>query len=56
MIGVSRGLPLKCIAGGHIEGTVLVAPAASAAAPDIRRHDSFAVYRQDRRSRPRLDP
>jgi NitT/TauT family transport system substrate-binding protein len=28
MIGISRGLPLKCIAGGHVEGTVLVGPAA----------------------------
>lgn len=25
MIGISRGLDIKCIAGGHIEGTVLVA-------------------------------
>ena len=27
MIGISRGAPLKCIAGGHVEGTVLVGPA-----------------------------
>lgn len=32
MIGICRGLPLKCIAGGHIEGTVLIAPAGSTAA------------------------
>lgn len=25
IIGVDRGLPLKCIAGGHIEGTVIIA-------------------------------
>jgi NitT/TauT family transport system substrate-binding protein len=25
IIGISRGLPLTCIAGGHIEGTVMVA-------------------------------
>lgn len=25
MIGISRGVPIKCIAGGHEEGTVLVA-------------------------------
>ncbi len=25
MIGISKGLELKCVAGGHIEGTVLVA-------------------------------
>ncbi|OPY27025.1 MAG: NMT1/THI5 like protein [Methanocella sp. PtaU1.Bin125] len=24
MIGIDRGLPVKCIAGGHVEGTVLV--------------------------------
>ncbi len=27
MIGISRGLPLKCIAGGHVEGTVMIAAA-----------------------------
>jgi NitT/TauT family transport system substrate-binding protein len=26
MIGIARGMPVKCIAGGHVEGTVLVAP------------------------------
>ena len=26
MIGINNGLNLKCIAGGHVEGTVLVAP------------------------------
>jgi NitT/TauT family transport system substrate-binding protein len=25
MIGIARGVPVKCIAGGHVEGTVLVA-------------------------------
>ncbi|HUK92616.1 MAG TPA: ABC transporter substrate-binding protein, partial [Methanomicrobiales archaeon] len=25
IIGIDRGLPLKCIAGGHIEGTVMIA-------------------------------
>lgn len=26
MIGISKGMRIKCIAGGHIEGTVMVAP------------------------------
>ena len=26
IIGISRGLPLVCVGGGHVEGTVLVAP------------------------------
>jgi len=25
MIGISRGIPLVCVAGGHVEGTVMVA-------------------------------
>lgn len=25
MIGIAKGLPLKCIAGGHVEGTVMIA-------------------------------
>jgi NitT/TauT family transport system substrate-binding protein len=25
MIGIQRGVPIKCVAGGHVEGTVLVA-------------------------------
>ena len=25
MIGIEKGIPLKCIAGGHIEGTVMIA-------------------------------
>jgi NitT/TauT family transport system substrate-binding protein len=25
MIGISKGVPVKCVAGGHVEGTVLVA-------------------------------
>ncbi len=25
MIGIARGVPVRCIAGGHVEGTVLVA-------------------------------
>lgn len=32
MIGIGAGLPLKCIAGGHVEGTVLVGPAEAGAA------------------------
>ena len=24
MIGIEKGLPLKCIAGGHVEGTVMI--------------------------------
>lgn len=24
MIGISRGLKIKCVAGGHVEGTVLI--------------------------------
>ncbi|MGZ7049929.1 MAG: ABC transporter substrate-binding protein, partial [Methanobacterium sp.] len=26
MIGIKKGLKIKCVAGGHIEGTVMVAP------------------------------
>jgi len=26
MIAIDRGLPLKCIAGGHVEGTVMIGP------------------------------
>lgn len=26
MIGISRGVPIICIAGGHVEGTVLIGP------------------------------
>ena len=26
MIGIENGLKIKCVAGGHIEGTVMVAP------------------------------
>ena len=26
MIGISKGLKIKCVAGGHVEGTVMVAP------------------------------
>lgn len=26
MIGIENGLPLKCIGGGHVEGTVMIAP------------------------------
>jgi NitT/TauT family transport system substrate-binding protein len=25
MIGIDKGLPIKCVAGGHMEGTVLTA-------------------------------
>jgi len=34
MIGISRGMKLKCIAGGHIEGTVMVGPERAGAARD----------------------
>lgn len=26
MIGIENGLPLKCVGGGHVEGTVIIAP------------------------------
>ena len=26
MIGIENGLKIKCIGGGHVEGTVMVAP------------------------------
>jgi NitT/TauT family transport system substrate-binding protein len=26
MIGISRGLGIRCVAGGHVEGTVLISP------------------------------
>jgi len=26
MIGMEKGIPIKCIAGGHVEGTVMIAP------------------------------
>lgn len=26
MIGIAKGLPITCIAGGHVEGTVVIAP------------------------------
>lgn len=32
MIGIGRGLPLVCVAGGHVEGTVMIAPAGRAPA------------------------
>ncbi len=45
MIGISRGLPLKCIAGGHIEGTVMVGPAAMGTAQDMQeRNDILARF------------
>ncbi len=25
MIGIDRGVPLRCIAGGHVEGTIMIA-------------------------------
>lgn len=34
MIGIGGGLKLKCIAGGHVEGTVLVGPAGAGVARD----------------------
>jgi NitT/TauT family transport system substrate-binding protein len=34
MIGISRGMALKCIAGGHIEGSVMVGPEAAGVAQD----------------------
>ena len=45
MIGISRGVPLKCIAGGHVEGTVLVGPAAMGTAHDMHeRNDILARF------------
>jgi NitT/TauT family transport system substrate-binding protein len=26
MMGITQGLPLKCVAGGHVEGTVIIGP------------------------------
>jgi NitT/TauT family transport system substrate-binding protein len=34
MIGIDRGVPLRCIGGGHIEGTIMIAGAEYAAAKD----------------------
>jgi NitT/TauT family transport system substrate-binding protein len=43
MIGISRGMALKCIAGGHIEGTVMVGPADMGLAQDMHeRNDILA--------------
>ena len=41
MIGISRGMKLKCIAGGHIEGTVLVGPEGAGVARDAQDIDSI---------------
>jgi NitT/TauT family transport system substrate-binding protein len=35
MIGIDRGVPLRCIGGGHIEGTIMIAGAEYAAAKDL---------------------
>ena len=40
MIGIDRGVPLRCIAGGHVEGTVMIS-GSSCAAP--RRPESAAA-------------
>jgi NitT/TauT family transport system substrate-binding protein len=34
MIGIDRGIPVRCIGGGHIEGTIMIAGAEYAAAKD----------------------
>jgi NitT/TauT family transport system substrate-binding protein len=34
VIGISRGLPLRCIAGGHIEGTVIASHAGAVGYPE----------------------
>jgi len=45
MIGISRGLPLKCIAGGHCEGTVMVGPADTGTAENVQqRNDILALF------------
>jgi len=45
MIGISHELPLKCIAGGHIEGTVMVGSAAMGTAQDVHeRNDILARF------------
>jgi NitT/TauT family transport system substrate-binding protein len=45
MIGISRGMPLKCIAGGHIEGTVLVGPADMSSVQDAHgMHEILARF------------
>lgn len=45
MIGISRGLPLKCIAGGHCEGTVMVGPADTGTAQNVQqRNDILAMF------------
>ena len=38
MIGIDRGVPLRCIGGGHIEGTIMIAGSEYAAG-----HDSSSV-------------
>jgi NitT/TauT family transport system substrate-binding protein len=35
MIGIARGLPLVCVAGGHVEGTVMIARRGYTAARDV---------------------
>lgn len=45
MIGISRGMALKCIAGGHIEGTVMIGRADMGAAQDMhQRNDILARF------------
>ena len=34
MIGIDRGIPVRCIGGGHIEGTIMIAGSEYAAAED----------------------
>ncbi len=46
MIGIDRGTPLRCIGGGHIEGTMMIAGERYAAAADA--HSLAAVLRQFR--------
>ncbi len=35
MIGIGRGVPIKCVAGGHVEGTVVVGKDGYASAGDL---------------------
>ena len=35
MVGMDRGVDIKCIAGGHMEGTVIVGSAGCASYPDV---------------------
>jgi NitT/TauT family transport system substrate-binding protein len=41
IIGIARGLPLACIAGGHVEGTVMIAGPGTLTLPDCGSMPAF---------------